>query len=108
MTTTRTEATQVVAPRDYDQCDPPHSNGPGVTKTKRAGATIRYTATFEGTGYFPFDMLRFDEAWVATSEGVHKMLPTPSRPATVRRVGVVSYLGFTPARWASFGWTIVR
>lgn len=51
----------------------------------------------EGSGPFPHDMLRYDEAWLRRDE------PGTGR----RRVGVVGIHPPTVARWASFGWRVV-
>ncbi len=112
-----TEATHAVARKVAEQFDPPHGNGPGV-RTSTLGTPRRksYVASFEGTGNIPFDMLRFDACWPLTQESVRKTLArrrdlgprtpghTEERP---RRVAFASNLGFTPQRWASFGWRIV-
>lgn len=118
MTQPLTEATRKVAASVAEQFDPPHSNGPGVRKSKLGTPRrMSYVASFEGTGNIPFDMLRFDACWPLTQESVRKTLArrgdlgkrtmghTDERP---RRVAFASHLGFTPERWASFGWTICR
>ncbi len=111
------EATDAVARRVAEQYDPPHGNGPGVRKSKLdAPKRMSYVASFEGTGNIPFDMLRFDACWPLTQESVRKTLArrgdlgprTPGRAEErPRRVAFASNKGFTPTRWASFGWRIV-
>ena len=50
----------------------------------------------EGDGAFPYDMLRYDEAWVRRDE-----------PGTgTRRIHVVGIHPPTAARWNSFGWRV--
>ncbi len=101
-----------------EQYDPPHGNGPGVrTRTMDTPKRKSYVATFEGTGNIPFDMLRFDACWPLTQDSVLKTLARrsdlgPRKPGRAderpRKVAFASNLGFTPQRWASFGWVIVR
>ena len=118
MTQPLSKATKTVARQVAEQFDPPHGNGAGVRIAKLGTPRrMRYVATFEGTGNIPFDMLRYDACWPLTEESVTKTLArrrdlgartpghTEERP---RRVSFASNLGFTPVRWASFGWTICQ
>lgn len=59
--------------------------------------------TVEGSGPFPWDMLRYDGAWPTTSEDVQKLHGTGRR-----RIHLSSAQGPTHARWASFGWKVVE
>lgn len=68
--------------------------------------TYAYTVT--GKGRFPIDMLRYDLAHPAhESDSVSIAVSMADGPW---RDHVVNLLGFkppTPARWDSFGWTLV-
>jgi hypothetical protein len=58
----------------------------------------------EGRGEFPFDMLRHSMAHPASSADASRMADCGKR-----RVALVGATArhITPARWASFGWSIV-
>lgn len=56
----------------------------------------------EGSGNFPFDMLRYDLCWPA-SETASQLLALPA----TRRVELKGLKVPTARRWASFGWTVV-
>lgn len=60
----------------------------------------------EGSGEFPFDMLRYDSCWPATAEDAAKL---QSFYRDKRRVELRSdgYMTPTPERWASFNWRVV-
>lgn len=71
-----------------------------------------FAFTVAGTGAFPFDMLRYDECWPATSVAanavamdVRDVRARDSRRAvpllTNRRAGP------TIRRWESFGWRVI-
>jgi hypothetical protein len=61
-----------------------------------------WTFVVEGQGAFPTDMLRYDRCTPYQQEDVHWMTGTAPRSAMM-----VSHVGEpTPARWASFGWTV--
>ena len=63
-----------------------------------------WEATFVGIGDFPFDML-----WPASPDDVANMAAYHySQRHERREVTVHSYRDFTPARWASFGWSEVK
>ena len=63
--------------------------------------------TVTGSGGFPMDMLRRDEAWPSTTDDALRaelaVRTTFGRPpVSIRLIG----LGLTPERWQSFGWTV--
>src|SRR3972149_6629544 len=66
-----------------------------------------YTATFQGSGAFPVDMLRYDQCWPRIESEMPKLAMHHSDRAyfEVRTVTVSSYKPFTERRWESFGWT---
>lgn len=76
---------------------------------------VLYTYTVEGTGEFPFDMLRYDSASPASQEAVFKlalghyasMERVREWMQTRRQVEMQSYWPPTVARWASFGWKVL-
>ncbi len=55
----------------------------------------------EGRGYFPLDMLRYDQCWPCSSEDVLAMDVTEHR-----RIVMLSHGLPTVARWNSFGWKV--
>jgi hypothetical protein len=83
------------------------------------------TATVEGAGEFPIDMLRYDACWPA-SERDSAILLDSMNGSGRRKVQLYHYtesaparldprdpeymgarVGLTPARWRSFSWRIV-
>lgn len=65
---------------------------------------VFYEYQVKGHGSFPIDMLRYDSAWPAKQEEIHLLdsMHLKSRIVTLR-----SYSEPTPARWNSFGWSVV-
>lgn len=69
-----------------------------------------YRYAVEGSGYFPFDMLRYDRCVVCTPKDHHNAF---LESALFRRVELCAYapagLDFWPdeRRWQQFGWSIV-
>ena len=55
----------------------------------------------KGSGTFPLDMLRYDEAWPARGEDVDEM-----GRSCERVVELLSTAKPTVARWESFGWSV--
>lgn len=70
-----------------------------------------YTFTVEGSGLFPFDMLRYDYCW-PYSEG-HDSPKIAAHPCTsdagLRRVVLQTQNALDPTvgRWESFGWRFI-
>lgn len=79
---------------------------------------FRTTATFEGVGAFPLDMLRYDSCWPATSEDAAKGQETIGgglagrRRITVAKASLTNrreaVAHFAIVRWGSFGWRYVE
>jgi hypothetical protein len=67
----------------------------------------RYRYIVQGTGPFPVDMLRYDQAWPAREGEVEA---TQARGSALERheVHVMGLALPTPARWESFGWRILN
>ena len=72
---------------------------------------MRYFQTFRvyGSGYFPYDMLRYDHCFPADQDSVLEM--TPDLLGEKRRLKMGRWVGSkteipTVQRWASFGWTV--
>lgn len=63
-----------------------------------------------GNGVFPFDMLRYDSAWPATSEDAAKLEWSFSSRYEDRHrsIKLRSYREPTGARWSSFLWSISK
>ncbi len=67
-----------------------------------------HTATYEGRGDFPLDMLRYDACWPSTQDDVSIIDAVREvRRVSVTTYGVTAADPFTDARWASFGWARV-
>ena len=77
-------------------------------------AMYRFRATVKGSGQFPHDMLRYDGCYPAEQRDALEMgrswRDTGREP---REVQVIAYNDrkvspFTDARWASFGWQVIK
>lgn len=66
--------------------------------------------TVEGSGQFPFDMLRHDRCWPSSSTEVIGLAPHDRSTlyGDRRRVELHSHIEPKPDRWASFGWPVVE
>ena len=66
-------------------------------------------AIVEGSGEFPYDMLRYDNCTPARERDSYEMV-TPDWVAGRRRLIVRRQDGlkWTPNRWNSFGWQVMR
>ena len=72
----------------------------------------RYRTVFEvfGTGVFPLDMLRYDDAFPTEVDGPRNIGNTingPNAPEPIR-LATDRFSGPTIARWESFGWSCVE
>lgn len=67
----------------------------------------RHLFTVEGSGSFPFDMLRYDDCWPHTERYDSAALQHESR--TRRRVVLATNSQSAPTaeRWASFNWKVI-
>jgi hypothetical protein len=71
-------------------------------------ALIKFTV--EGSGPFPFDMLRYDACWPASendSAVLERMDREARRHRTVFTLTLATTVHVTEARWESFGWKVV-
>lgn len=71
-----------------------------------------YTFTVEGSGDFPFDMLRYDACWPYSEAGDSHQLAAPSGVEPLRagrRIVLQSAQegGPTAGRWERFGWRVI-
>ena len=80
----------------------------------KVGTCYLYKARVTGTGYFPSDMLRYDNCFPADSESVVAMSERTAdrtdRPRSVTLLTCTTGRIKTPysvKRWASMGWTCV-
>lgn len=73
------------------------------TKPTKVWRTI---LVVEGSGEFPFDMLRYDSCCPDTEDESHKLDRGQRRQVKLRRFSV-NALGATARRWESFGWRVV-
>ncbi len=68
--------------------------------------------TVQGTGVFPFDMLRYDRCFPASSEAASNMGDDRMYNHVTREVELTSdqKRGWRPteARWRSFSWRIIK
>lgn len=81
-----------------------------VTPTTVAPMKYAHCAEVQGMGEFPFDMLRYDNAHPSEERDSAQLQAFQSRDKRTVRVTAMSgskVWPFTPARWASFGWTCV-
>lgn len=71
-------------------------------------AAKRFVFTVEGRGEFPFDMLRYDQAWPHSefndSPQLRGGIEAPLRQVTLRCDGNPPTVG----RWQSFGWKVIE
>lgn len=68
------------------------------------------TFRVEGKGCFPVDMLRYDNAWPATSDDaatIGSLLSGDIPPGHLTQVELRG-ARCTPGRWQSFGWKVIR
>lgn len=61
--------------------------------------------TVEGSGVFPYDMLRYDRCWPAHESPDSVQIGRTSRP---RQVTLRGLQPATVGRWESFGWKVVQ
>jgi hypothetical protein len=65
----------------------------------------------EGSGYFPLDMLRYDQAWPAHQDDIHALTSEARDVATLGKRQVLLHscrTAPTTARWESFGWRVLK
>ena len=77
---------------------------------KKVNGFLQYF-TVEGEGDFPFDMLRYDNAWPELESEIHKLVPAPTEKyGQPRRIKLLRFTfngeGPNEARWKSFLWKI--
>lgn len=74
----------------------------------RARSMTKFTV--KGRFPFPVDMLRYDSCWPANGESAaaihHSIARDGDREQSVTLLTWST--GITPARWASFGWTVIE
>jgi hypothetical protein len=58
-----------------------------------------------GSGYFPYDMLRYDRCWPAKESEAPKL---NGRMKVNDRIEMTGYSEPTVGRWQSFGWTVIN
>lgn len=67
-----------------------------------------YTFVVEGTGQFPWDMLRYDQCWPNSQQSATNMpVLRPIGFNTRRQVTLTGIKPATVKRWESFGWKVV-
>jgi hypothetical protein len=69
-----------------------------------------YEYVVEGTGQFPWDMLRHDRAWPKSSTEIVNLAPH-HRSSFLNDKRQVRLMGINEpmeARWRSFGWTVIE
>ncbi len=64
---------------------------------------VLYSYTVSGVGHFPFDMLRYDQAWFRDSYGTSDFMP---ENGVIKEFRLSSYHQPTVDRWLSFGWRV--
>lgn len=69
--------------------------------------TVTRTIVVEGSGRFPFDMLRYDRCWPRTEQDSYKLsFEHDAEKRTVELLTNVSH-GPTGGRWHSQGWRVI-
>ena len=70
---------------------------------------VRFTVAGKA-GRFPFDMLRHDHAWPASSDDAINLAWDGHAKGVNITIELVAQArrAITPARWASFGWTVTH
>lgn len=76
------------------------------TKDRVASTSHTYSYYVTGSGEFPWDMLRYDHAWPATSEDAVKLAPFGDAKRERRSIRIRSLSEPTIGRWASFMWSV--
>lgn len=69
-----------------------------------------HQVSFQGLGIFPLDMLRYDRCWPAGPSDVAMVgyEINDLRVVSVRAYSENKNMPFTEARWASFGWHLIK
>lgn len=68
-----------------------------------------YEFIVEGSGEFPFDMLRYDRCWPTVESETSRFNPLGRIAyATPRQITLRGLREPTDARWESFNWKIVK
>lgn len=68
-----------------------------------------YVYNVTGSGPFPIDMLRYDQAWPKSEGRDSAAIESsflPRQGARVREITLGSHTTPTEVRWKSFGWTV--
>lgn len=82
-------------------------HGGDLKRSLRNDSPVRFKVAGRG-GTFPFDQLRHDHAWPATSDDAALLTYVPGGGNVAIELVAQSRRAITPARWASFGWTVVE
>lgn len=66
--------------------------------------------TVEGSGTFPYDMLRYDRCWPSTEAHDSGLPYTPPHGGSLdkKRITLTGLGEPTQGRWESFGWRVVE
>lgn len=72
-----------------------------VPLSKSDRPTMLYEYYVTGKGLFPYDMLRYDQAWPASAYDANLL----SNFDTQRSIKMQSHRQPTVGRWESFGWS---
>lgn len=68
---------------------------------------MKHTYTVSGTFIFPIDMLRYDQAWLASQADAGEVEASIGGPSSQKRtVRLVGCQVPNLDRWASFGWAV--
>ena len=71
-----------------------------IIRPNHARPSMVFTYWVTGRGSFPFDMLRYDQAWPVERVG------EIDKHGQVRSIKMMSYKAPTDARWFSFWWSV--
>lgn len=67
---------------------------------------VMYEYVVTGWGSFPYDMLRYDAAWPATTDDASKIERYTLGDGKHRSIKLYSYKPPTIERWSSFVWSV--
>lgn len=66
----------------------------------------RFTYIVEGSGQFPFDMLRYDQAFPTSENDSYLLTETGQRRISLSSDFLLCAESSSKLRWSSFNWTV--
>lgn len=81
-------------------------HGKELERRQRLDSPTRFTV--RGRGGFPMDMMRHDHCWPVDGEYMHIARSDGTKDEYSVTLCAQARRHITPARWASFGWTVTE